>query len=186
MTKSLADQLLNAGLIDKKHADKAKKEKYQQGKQNKVARKKGKPQLDETQLRLQQQKAEQIERDRLLNLKRQEELTAKAMRAQVKQMLQHSKQTVTGDIRFSFTDPRTRKIKQMYVTAMVQEQLARGILAICAEGDNFVVVPRTVADKIAERYQEDVIFVADLQTQKGNQIEDDPYKDFPIPDDLMW
>ena len=45
-------------------------------------------------------------------------------------------------------------------------------------------MPRNIADKIAERFEEAVIFLADYK----NDIpaEDDPYKDYPIPDDLMW
>ena len=78
----------------------------------------------------------------------------------------------------------SRKIKQMYVSAAVQEQLARGQLAICADDESFVLVPRVVADKIAERDASVIIFLADPQKQA--LAEDDPYKDFPIPDDLMW
>ncbi len=177
MGKSLADQLLGAGLVDKKKIDKARKEKRKQDK-----KRAGAP--DETQQRLQQQRAEQIERDRLLNMKRQEEDHTRAIKAQVKQMLQQSRQKADGDIRYSFTDPRSRKIKQMYVSAAVQEQLARGQLAICADDESFVLVPRVVADKIAERDASVIIFLADPQKQA--LAEDDPYKDFPIPDDLMW
>jgi len=177
MAKSLAEQLLGAGLIDKKKVEKARKEKRQQNKVRSGV-------VDDTQQRLQQERAAQVERDRQLNLKRLEEERAKAIRAQVKQMLQQSRQKPNGEIRFSFTDPRTKKIKQMYVSAAIQDQLACGQLAICAEGEEFVLVPRVVADKIAERQAETVIFLAD---QKNDQpAEDDPYKDFPIPDDLMW
>jgi uncharacterized protein YaiL (DUF2058 family) len=177
MAKSLAEQLLGAGLTDKKKVEKARKEKRQQNKVRSGV-------VDDTQLRLQQERAAQVERDRQLNLKRLEEERAKAIRAQVKQMLQQSRQKSDGEIRFSFTDPRNKKIKQMYVSAAIQDQLACGQLAICADSEEFVLVPRVVADKIAERQTEAVIFLVD---QKVDQhAEDDPYKDFPIPDDLMW
>jgi uncharacterized protein len=177
MAKSLAEQLLSAGLTDKKKIEKARKEKKQQNKARAGV-------VDEMQLRLQQERAAQIERDRQLNLERLEQERAKAIRAQVKQMLQHSRQKPNGEIKFSFTDARTRKIKQMYVSSAIQDQLACGQLAICADGEEFVLVPRVVADKIAERQPESVIFLA---TPDADQpAEDDPYKDFPIPDDLMW
>lgn len=181
MAKSLAEQLLGAGLVDKKKVKQAKQEKRKQTKQ--VL--KGHAEADtSSQERLAQQRAKKAERDRQLNEQRVAEERAKAIRAQVRQMLQQSKQVVAGEVRFSYTDPRNRKIKQMYVTAEIQDQLARGKLAICADDETYVVVPRNVADKIAERVPEAVIFIAE---PKANQVdEDDPYKDFPIPDDLMW
>lgn len=181
MAKSLADQLLGAGLVDDKKVKQAKKEKRKQTRQQ---HKGVAAETDETQARLQQQREEKAERDRQLNLKRQEEENAKAMRAQVHQMLQQSKIHASGDVRFSFTDDRIKKIKQLYVTAQVQNQLARGKLAICADDEEYIVVPKNVADKIAERFAEAIIFLAD--NQPDTPEEDDPYKDFPIPDDLMW
>lgn len=180
MAKSLADQLLGAGLVDQKKAKQVKQEKRKQTRQQH----KGQVGADDTQARLERQRAEKAERDRQLNQQRQQAEQAKAMRAQVRQMLQQSRIHAAGDVRFSFTDPTVNKIKQLYVTEQIQNQLARGKLAICADGDGYVVVPKNVADKIAERFAAAVIFLADNQ---ANQPEDDdPYKDFPIPDDLMW
>lgn len=181
MAKSLADQLLKAGLVDKKSVSKAKQEKRKQTKQ--VL--KGHAEADtETAARLHQQKQEKIERDRQLNETRVAAERAKAIKAQVRQMLEQSQQSVQGDVRFNYTDARTRKIKQMYVSADAQERLARGQLVICADDERYVVVPRNVADKVAERFPEAIIFCAAEKTTQMD--EDDPYKDFPIPDDLMW
>lgn len=177
MAKSLAEQLLGAGLVDKKKMDKVRKEK-----------RKGKKTADtvaaDIQARLLQERAQQIARDRELNQQRVEQDRARAIAAQVKQMLQHSRQRVDGDIRFSFTDPRSNRIKHLYVNLAMQNQLARGQLAICIDDDNYVLVPRVVADKIRERLPAAVIFLAD--PNQDAVAEDDPYRDFPIPDDLMW
>lgn len=183
MAKSLAEQLMGAGLVDKKKVDQARKDKRKQAKQDKAKGRKADV-ADDTQQRLQQQRAEQVERDRQLNLQRLAREKDKALRAQVRQMLQHGEQKVKGDIRFNFKDPRSNRIKQLYVTAAVHSRLTAGQLAICLDEENFVVVPRVIADKIAERLPAAVIFVADQQA--GQVDEDDPYKDFPIPDDLMW
>jgi uncharacterized protein len=181
MAKSLADQLLGAGLVDQKKVQKAKQEKRKETRQQH----KSKTVLpDETQVRLAQERAEKAERDRKLNLQRVEAEQQKAMRAQVKQMLEHSGITISGEIRFNFTDPRNKKIKQMYVSKQVQEQLASGLLAICADGQRYILVPRNIADKIAERFADAIIFLADKASDA--QAEDDPYKDYPVPDDLMW
>ncbi|PTY35767.1 hypothetical protein BGP77_00085 [Saccharospirillum sp. MSK14-1] len=180
MAKSLADQLLNAGLVDKKKAKQAEQQKRKTSRQQQ----KGKAEPDETQQRLAKERAEKAERDRELNRQRQHAEQAKALRAQAWQMLRQSEVSASGEVRFSFTDPRVNKIKQLYVDETAQAQLAKGRLAICADDERFYVVPRNVADKVAERFADAVIFIADTKAVEPD--EDDPYKDFPIPDDLMW
>lgn len=181
MAKSLADQLLGAGLVDQKKAQKAKQEKRKETRQQH----KSKTVVpDENQARLAKERAEKVERDRQLNLQRVEVERQKAMRAQVKQMLDHSGLKPEGDIRFNFTDPRNKKIKQMYVSKKVQDQLAAGLLAICSDDERYVLVPRNIADKIAERFADAVIFLVDKASDAN--ADDDPYKDYPVPDDLMW
>ena len=60
----------------------------------------------------------------------------------------------------------------------------RGVLGVVKLGDGYEVVPRIVADKIAQR---DAKFVVVANTKADNKVdEDDPYKDYVIPDDLMW
>lgn len=181
MGKSLADQLLGAGLVDDKKVKKLQQEKRKQKKQ-KV--KKGVSQVSEETLRVQQQQAERAERDRELNRQRKAEEDAKALRAQAMQMLQQHQVTLDGDIRFNFADPRTNKVKAIYVSTEVQKHLANGNLAICAHQNDYVVVPKNISDKVAERFADAVIFVASPDQQQPD--EDDPYKDYQIPDDLMW
>lgn len=180
MAKSLADQLLSAGLVDKKKAQQAEQQKRKQARQER----KGQGESDDTQERLAQQRAEKAERDRELNRQRQQAEQAKALRAQAWQMLQQSAVSASGEVRFSFTDARVNKIKQIYVDDTAQAQLAKGRLAICADDKDYYLVPRNVADKVAERFADAVIFIADQSASAPD--EDDPYKDFPIPDDLMW
>lgn len=180
MAKSLADQLLSAGLVDKKKAQQAEQQKRKQARQER----KGQGESDDTQVRLAQQRAEKAERDRELNRQRQQAEQAKALRAQAWQMLQQSSVSANGEVRFSFTDARVNKIKQIYVNDIAQAQLAKGRLAICADDEKYYLVPRNVADKVAERFADAVIFIADQTASEAD--EDDPYKDFLIPDDLMW
>jgi uncharacterized protein YaiL (DUF2058 family) len=66
----------------------------------------------------------------------------------------------------------------------VQQQIVRGQLAIVALGQHYELVPRVVAEKIAQR---DAAAVVLLNNQsKATEEDDDPYKDYVIPDDLMW
>lgn len=177
MGKSLADQLLGAGLVDGKKAKKLQKEKRQQRKQQS-------PDSGTDQARLQQQRAAQAEKDRELNRQRKEAEEVRARHAQVQQLLETHRIASSGDIRFQFADPRDRRIKQLYVGGDVRERLARGQLAICAEKDGYCIVPAETADRVAARLPEALIFRVAPNTDQPD--EDDPYKDFPIPDDIDW
>jgi uncharacterized protein YaiL (DUF2058 family) len=177
MGKSLADQLLGAGLVDNKKAKKLQKEKRQQQKHNTAD-------SSADHARLQQQRAAQAEKDRELNRQRKAAEEARARQAQVQQLLETHRIKAGGDIRFQFADPRDRKIKQLYVSRDVRERLARGLLAICAEKDGYCIVPAEAAGKVAERIPEAMVFRADPSADQPD--EDDPYRDFPIPDDIDW
>ncbi len=181
MSKSLADQLLGAGLVDQK---KVKKVRQQQRKQSKKQKHNKSDAPDETKQRLAEQREAQVERDRQLNQQRVDAERQKAMLAQVRQMLQHSGVQADGDIRFNFTDPSSKRIKHIYVSKKQQDQLATGMLAICVDGERFVMVPGNIADKIAERFVDAVAFRVDKREDADDA--EDPYRDHPIPDDLMW
>jgi uncharacterized protein YaiL (DUF2058 family) len=181
MAKSLSEQLLGAGLVDQKKAKQAQQEKR---KQTKAQHKLKKPPADENQTRLAKERAAKTEHDRTLNQQRLAAENLKAMRAQVRQMLEQSGIRGDGDIRFNFNDPRSNKIKSLYVNTIQQNQLAQGQVTVCSDNEHYVLVPRNIADKIAQRFQEAVIFVADYRNDTPE--DDDPYKDYPVPDDLMW
>jgi len=177
MGKSLADQLLGAGLVDNKKARKLQKEKRQRGRQ-----KTGDDGADRA--RLQQQQAVQAEKDRELNRQRKAEAQARERQAQARQLLETHRIRADGDIRFQFADPRDRRIRPLYVSHEVRERLAKGLLAICSIREGYCVVPADTADRVAERDPAAVIFRADPAPQRMD--EDDPYRDFPIPDDIDW
>jgi uncharacterized protein len=179
---SLQDQLLKAGLIDPKKAQQANKEKR---KEANVARRSNEEQVDEIKLSAEQARAEKAERDRELNRQRDLELQQKAIAAQIKQLIENHRQKKgagEGDVEYNFTDGKL--IKKIRVSKTVQEQIIRGILAVVKLGEGYELVPRIVADKIAQR---DASAVVVANTKSAQQVEeDDPYKDYVIPDDLMW
>ena len=179
---SLQDQLLKAGLIDTKKVKQANKEKR---KETNVARRAPEPVIDEVKQSAEQARLDKIERDRELNRKRNAELEQRALAAQVKQLIENHRQPKgagTGDVEYNFTDGKV--IKKMRVSPLVLEQIARGILGLVKLGTGYEVVPRIVADKIALRDEKSVL-VANVKSQQKAD-EDDPYKDYVIPDDLMW
>lgn len=182
MSKSIADQLMGLGLADKKQVQ---KDKAQKRKQQKQARKHKTDDVDESKAAAEQARKEKAERDRQLNLERQQAAEQKALLAQVKQIVERTRIGLDdGEIKYNFADRTDNKVKSLYVTERVQDDLAKGKLAIAVVDDKFHVVTAAVADKISERSDNSIVYQADAQANEVD--EDDPYKDYVIPDDLMW
>ena len=177
MGKSLQDQLLKAGLANNKQAAKARKAQNNKRKQKAA----GVAVASESEILAKKAQQEKAERDRELNRKKQQEAEAKAVQAQIRQLVEMNRLEERGEIEFSFTD------ESLVKTLMLQEkdrtQLINGRLAILRLDGNYEIVPRPVADKIAER-DESVLVL--LNTQSEDDAADDEYADYKIPDDLIW
>lgn len=176
MAGSLRDQLLKAGLVNQQQVKKAAHEKRKT---------KAPPQDDKARAAAaaQQAQAAKAERDRELNRQRQEEAERKAAAAQIKQIIETSRLEKTdGDIPYNFVDGS--KVKRLYVTKELQEQLVRGKLAIAKLAGRHELVPLEAAEKIAERDPKRVILT---NTGTAEQpAADDPYAAYQVPDDLIW
>lgn len=182
MAGSLKDQLLKAGLTDEKKARRMEKEKR---KQAKVAKSSGIEVVDENKEAARKALQEKTQRDRELNQALNTKAERKAINAQIKQLIEVNKVAKgKGDIGFNFTDGT--KVKKIYMTAADQKQLSAGRLGIVKQGDQYEVVPWPVAEKIAERDPARVINCKDSNEPDLNEEEQDWYKDYDIPDDLMW
>ena len=75
------------------------------------------------------------------------------------------------------------KIDKIYVSAAVQTHLIAGRLVIVCLDGKAELLPRIIADKIAERDASLVVRVKKTTTEID---EDDPYAAFQIPDDFTW
>ncbi len=182
MAGSLQDQLLKAGLADK---DKAKQLDKEKRKQAKVARRAREEVVDENKEAARRAMADKAQRDRELNQALNSKAERKAINAQIRQLIDTNKlEKGRGDVSYNFTDGK--KVKSVYVAAVEQKQLSAGRLAIVKQGDQYEIVPRPVADKIAERDAERVIISTDTQEPELTEEEQEWYKDYEIPDDLMW
>lgn len=176
---SLQDQLLKAGVVDKKKAKKIAKEKRQQAKQTP----KGHQQHNEAREQAIKARQEKADHDRELSKQQNEKAERKAIAAQIKQLIDVNRiDRRDSDIAYQFTDGK--KIKKLYVTSLLQTQLINGQIAIVKFNDDYELVPKAIADKICERDGSHVLVLNDM----NNDIpeEDDPYADYKIPDDLMW
>ncbi len=179
MGNALQDQLLKAGLVDKKKANKAHKAKRQQEKQ---ARKGQSVEVDQAKVDARQEKAKNVERDRELNRQRQKDAEVKAVNAQIKQLIEMNRlDEWQGDLAYSFTD--NNKVRRLHVEESIQRQLSRGLLAIAQLDGRYEPIPAVVAEKIAIRDPGRVIINSEPEPSDD---EDDPYAEFKVPDDLMW
>lgn len=176
---SLQDQFLKAGLVDK---TKVKLVNQDKSKQKKVERRTGTQSVDEARLAAQETQRKNAERARELNAQRDAAALQKAIAAQITQMVQQNRQSKgKGDIAYHFT--HGTKVDHIYVSADVQGHLRAGRLVIVCQNGVTELVPRVIADKIAERDASIVVRV----NKSSNEVEaDDPYAAFQIPDDLMW
>ena len=176
---SLQDQLLKAGIVDKKKVKEVKKEQRKKARQQP----KGSVQIDETKEQARRTLTEKSNRDREINKLQQAEAEKKAVHAQIVQLIKMNRvDRQNGEIAYQFTDGK--KIKKLFVTEPLQTQLIKGQLAIAKLGDSYDLVPAVVADKIRQR-NEAIIVLLNTAAQTDAD-EDDPYADYQIPDDLMW
>ena len=181
---SLQDQLLKAGLADSEKAKKIQKSKQ---KQTKAARKSGKPVINDSKLAAERTIAKQAERDRALNIQKEQRAHEKAVSAQIIQLIENNRiESQEGEQPFNFAHEKI--IKKIHISPDIHSQLSAGYLAIVGYTRNqqmtYEVVPTIVARKIEERDPKNVIHVADTEIQKD--LDDDPYAEFIIPDDLIW
>lgn len=180
MSMSLREQLLAAGLVSKKQVQQAE----QQEKQKQHQHKKGRaPAPNEEQKRAAQQaQAAKAARDAELNRKRQEEAARREKAAQIRQLIEENRlPKLETDEYFNFVD--RGKVRRMAVDEQRRQQLIAGqVVIVRFEGRYDVVLP-DVAERIRER---DARAVVTLGSSEEQVAEDDPYKDFVVPDDLKW
>lgn len=176
---SLQEQLMKAGLVDKKKVNKAKQDKSKQWKEELRT---GEKAVDQSREAVLEQQRKQAERARELNAQRDAAAAQKAIMAQVVQMVQQHRQSKGKDeVAYNFTIGS--KIDRIHVSAAVQQHLVNGRLVIVVLDEVAELVPRVVAEKIAERAPEVVVSVKKAASEPA---EDDPYADYKIPDDFTW
>lgn len=177
MGNSLQDQLLKAGLANKKQAVKARKAQHNKQK----LKSSGKAVKDESELLAEKALAEQAERDRELNRIKQQEAEAKALQAQIRQLITLNQITDRGETEFSFTHGSS--IKTLMLQTEHRDALIKGQLAIVTLRNEYAIVPAAVSDKIIQRDESLLVLRNSADEDAGA---DDEYADYQVPDDLMW
>jgi len=177
MGMSLQEQMLKAGLVDKKKASQARKQKQKQQRQKNLPSEAKQAKAD-----AQAAAARQAQKDRELNLQRKTEADRKALQAQIRQLIETNRiPTDDGDIGYNFT--HDGKVRTLLVTSVLRERLTKGQIAVVVLGDSYALVPHPVAEKIRQRDEQSVITPP---RESGVVDDDDPYADYQVPDDLVW
>lgn len=182
MAGSLKDQLLKAGIASRKQAKEAELDKRRKRKKGQ----KGPTREDvERAAAIEAARREKLEKDRELNERRKQEQAERALRAEVRQLAeQHAIQPPRdAEVRYNFV--WENKVHSLWIDPPLRSQLAAGTVALVALDPTFVLVPAPVAERIRERDPEAIVRTAD-EPDSTPSAEDDPYADFPIPDDLHW
>jgi len=179
MANSFGDQLLKAGLVKKDQLNKAKKSKHRQRKQE---GKRKAAALSETTVAARQTAREAAARDSELNRQKKEVAERRAVQAQIRQLIELNRLPEDdGEVGYNFQDGTA--IKKLFVSEDIHSKLQRGILTIARLDGSYAIIPSVVAEKIRLRDEACIIENAASQQEKG---EDDPYRDYQVPDDLMW
>ncbi|PZN34834.1 MAG: DUF2058 domain-containing protein [Proteobacteria bacterium] len=175
MSMSLREQLLAAGLGTKKQAKQAEHQERRQAR--------NKAREEERRRAAREAQAAKAARDQELNRRRQEAAERKALYAQIKQLVEQNRVArPTGDdyIPFNFID--RGKVRRIAVDAPLRERISRGELVIVRCEGRYDLVPAEIAERIAERDARAVVRLKEEEQPDEN----DPYKDYVVPDDLIW
>jgi len=181
MSMSLRDQLIAAGLGTKKQAKEATQAKKPQSRHQPPAP------ISPEKLAANKALAAKNARDQELNRRQQEKAAAKARRAEVRQLIeQHRLPPVESEEYFNFADGN--RLARVAVTPAIREQLIKGTVAIVRYEGHYALIPQSAVARIRERDEHAVVTgEAAASPATGTPAErDDPYKDFIVPDDLLW
>ena len=150
MGNPFQDQLLKAGLVNKKQVKKAKHKQRINRQQNRNSG------PTEAGYKAQQEQMAHAKRNRELNRQRAEENRQREQKAQAKQLIE-SNRLARDDSGEPYHFVEQNKIKRILVSTEMTDQLSRGQLAIVKLGNSYEVVPAKAARQIASRDQEALI-----------------------------
>lgn len=189
MAGSLKDQLLKAGLVT---PDRAKKIERQARAEQNARRKGSKPPPDPSAAAQARQRAERLrqekaDRDRNAARERNEKSAARALRAEIKQIiLQHDQRVKTmsdDDVAYNFV--HGKRIKRIYVPAAQRDQISNGSLVIVNNDGHYHLLPKAAAEKVRARDPKRIIVAHDDGPPEPDS-DDEYYARFKVPDDLDW
>jgi uncharacterized protein YaiL (DUF2058 family) len=186
MAKSLQDQLLGMGLSNKQKARKINSAKKKAVKKNGKDNEKLKNEVAELADKAREQ---QLRKSQRSNAQHNKGMEQKAIAAQIRQIIEMNSIVKSKDEKatqaYNFNDNKT--IKTLYVSAKNHDLISRGRVAIAKLEQSYHLIPVEAAKKINERDSRSIVLLNDaLKQEEGHHVDDDPYADYQIPDDLIW
>ncbi|HKS58505.1 MAG TPA: DUF2058 family protein [Steroidobacteraceae bacterium] len=174
MSMSLREQLLAAGFGKKQAAEQAERKAKEQ---KRIAQVQAAKAAQAAQAAKAQARAQEVVQ------RRKEEADRKERWTQIRQLIeQHRLPKVESDDYFNFV--ARGKVRRLAVDAALRERIISGEVVIVRCEGKHDVVPRDIGERIREY---DARAVISLQEAAGNApSEEDPYKDYVVPDDLKW
>jgi len=180
MSDTLRDQLLKAGLVTETRVKKAERADEQRRRHLNSGGKLRRP--DVPPVAAQHAGAQKVARDLELNRRQQEKVQRRALRAQIEQLIEQTRlPRLESDDYYSFVDGA--RVCRVAVDAQRRKEICEGKLAVVRYRGHHEVVPAEAAQRVRERDENAVIA---RNENKNTTPEDDPYKDFVVPDDLTW
>jgi uncharacterized protein YaiL (DUF2058 family) len=185
VSSTLREQLLKAGLVTEKQvrATEQQQQKQQRPQQQQARKQQRPPQPTQQQRAAEEARARKAARDQELNRQRELNAQAKARAAEIRQLIEQHKlpKIVDSEDRFNFV--HGSKLRFILVDPTLREGINSGTLFIVRFEGKSDVVPAAAAERIRER---DARVVISLKDEPAPVDENDPYKDFVVPDDLKW
>jgi uncharacterized protein len=176
MTMSLRDQLLQAGLANKRQSKEAERQLQQQQRERQKLSKDKRAAASSGQLAAQQAQLAKVARDQELSRQSIQQADKKARQAQIAQLIEQNRlPRVQTDERYNFVDGN--KVRHIPADHSVRERLRRGEVAIVRRNGGYELVPAETAARIRERDENAVLECGgpqDAATTDG------------VPEDLIW
>ncbi|MEM9620167.1 MAG: DUF2058 domain-containing protein [Pseudomonadota bacterium] len=193
MGESLRDQLVKAGLATGAQAKKAERQQRAEAQAKKRGGKQRQKssveptEQDKVRARAKDQQARKAARDRELAQQRNEKYAAKALRAELKQLILQNDQRVKApdDDAHPYNFVHGKRIKKLYVTQQQLQALSSGQLIIVNNDGNYHFLLPKVADKVAQRDPKRIIVAHNKESEPPSE-DDEYYAKFKVPDDLDW
>jgi len=184
MNNPFQEQLLKAGLVNKKQVQKANQEKTKKHKQQR--NKKDKP-VNEHQIKAQQLAKEKTDRDRALNKQKEDQARQKAVSAEIDQLITNNLLPRDENWNIVYNFEHRKKIHRIYVDEGLKQKIIRGQLGIARIDGRYELIPDLIAEKVKQRNAKRVILLEkEFEKESTESDANDPYAEYQIPDDLTW
>jgi uncharacterized protein len=182
MSLSLREQLLAAGLVNKKQVDQVEKSQARdQHREKKTTGKTPPPKPISAAQKAQEAKAA---RDKELNRKKEEKAQRRARSVAINQLVEQNRIARIEDENPEFYNfVEGGKIHRIAVKGDTQARIVSGELVVARFRGFFALIPKDAAEKVRAIDPSAVL----VHKVEATTVDDnDPYKDFVVPDDLKW